>query len=91
MNGRKLREIFDSVKGDVYMSHREELHNMAVRLQDILQNEEPDLEKGELTALSMACQLLDWASKPPEQVRIVTKKSSITFGAIKLGGDDELR
>lgn len=41
--------------------------------------------RDEQTAISMIIQLSDWIVKPPEETRIVHKKSSITFAEITLG------
>ena len=69
------------------MSIREELHETAARLHEILQHERDGLSEDELTALQMSMQLLDWASCPPEEVQVIVRKRSITFGATRLGDE----
>ena len=67
------------------MSVREELHAMAVRLHEIFQHESDGLSNDEGTAILTSMQLLDWVAKPPEEVKVVVKKPSITFGQFTLG------
>ena len=67
------------------MSVREELHAMAVRLHEIFQHESDGLSNDEGTAILTSMQLLVWVAGPPEEVKVVTKKPSITVGQFTLG------
>lgn len=64
---------------------RQNLVIMAKQLSDVLQVDAGIFDKDERDALSIAAQLLNWVSKPPEVVIERRKKPGIAFGNIQLG------